>query len=320
MAFVTNYTLSKLAQSLEIKEEVTEQVFVEHIFNDKRLFQFFNKFELKYLFNYKKLLENNLNELKYYVEVPTSKDTQTYVFEKESKLNYHLYQDCEFLNKDFRGFIIPAEIGENNLITEYRKWFIENNFQDRFDNGDINKDLIVFNYNSKFSNQYNLPKLNPNYSLIKEIPNSGKNYVTQSFDVELFLVKIEDCLRHKRDLLNTKDKRILAKFEWLKNKPDDEIIEELKRIFGYSSIEINQIKYIKKLWNQYSKIKRGVILKELIEYFKWNYRNKSNDLDRYTLESFNLKCCSNCEKLEQDNTEENDKPKNNRVENDDLPF
>ena len=45
MAFVTNYTFSKLCKTLDIKKEIDLQTFKDHIYNDANLFYIFNKLE-----------------------------------------------------------------------------------------------------------------------------------------------------------------------------------------------------------------------------------------------------------------------------------
>ena len=314
MAIVTNYTLSKLAQSLDMKEDMTEELFVEHIYNDKRLYQFFNRWELKYLFNYKKLLENN--NLDYYMEVPTSKDTGAYVFQEESHLKYHLFGDCNYLKRDFRGYSIPPEVREKNLVSEYRNWFVSNKFKDKFEENSINANTIILKYNREFARPHNLKKLNENYSLIVSKPNGGVSIQNSDFDMQKFYKTINQCVQYKRSHLNSYEKRVLGKWEGIQNKSDEEIREKVIELIGVDYLNNYGLDNIKNLWRNYAKVKRGVLLKNLVEYFKWTFINNSKIYDRVVLEDFNLKCCKGCEKTEETRKYIN---KEKSVDND-LPF
>lgn len=315
MAFVTNYTLSKLARSLDIKEKMTEQFFVEHIFNDRRLYQFFNRWELKYLFNYKKLLENK--DLEYYNDVPISKDTGSYVFQQDTHLKYHLFEDCEYLNKDFMGYTIPPEVKTNNLINEYRDWFKINNFKNKYEEGNIDLAVIVLKYNREFAKKYSLSMLNEKYNLVINKPNGGHSAILNDFDKVKFENTIEQCVQYKRNLLNDKQKRILGKWEGIIHKTDDEILNIVNDLVGENFVKSYGLNNIKDLWINYAKVKRGVLLKNLIEYFKWTFANNSKIYDRATLEDFNMVCCSGCENLLENRNYVETKKKNIA---DDLPF
>ena len=50
MAYLTKYNLSKLCQKLEVKEEISMELFIEHIYNDKEIYYILNKREIEYLF------------------------------------------------------------------------------------------------------------------------------------------------------------------------------------------------------------------------------------------------------------------------------
>lgn len=320
MAFITNYTLSKLARSLEIKEIITEEIFISHIYEDQRLFSFFTKWELKYLFNYKKLLENEKSHLVYFQQVPKTLDTYTYATESDSKLKYHLSVNCKLLIKDFRGFIIPPEVKEAKLITEFREWFKENNFEVKYNNGEISKEFIVRKYNREFASKYDLKELNEQYDLIDEKPNSGHEEKLSSFNLNEFHKTIEECIEYKRNTLNSYEKRILGKWEGMQSKSDLEIKNKVIELVGEVFYNNYGLEAIKDLWKNYAKVKRGVLLKELIEYFKWTYKADEKIFDKITLENFNLSCCGHCSDSNQELLRINTENPKNQIYDDDLPF
>lgn len=102
MAYLTNFTFSKLCKSLPINLEIVLEVFLEYIYDDIEIFFIFNKFELKYLFNYKNILENEEKfSEKFYEQIPEQEDTKTYVFERVGKSKYHLTNTCSLIKKIF---------------------------------------------------------------------------------------------------------------------------------------------------------------------------------------------------------------------------
>jgi hypothetical protein len=314
MAYITNYTLSKLAKSLESSEKITEEIFIKHIYKDKRLHPFFTTWELKYLFNFKRLLENEKGHLKYFIQVPEKKDTGTYVFERDSKLKYHLYDDCELLIKNFTGFIIPPEVKKAGLVREFRNWFKENNFVDKFEAQQITGQVIIRKYNREFAKKYGLAELNEDYNLVEEKPNSGHEKRVDNFNTEEFYNTIEKCIAYKKNRLNDREKRILGKWVGIRNKSDADIKTKVIELLGEQFYNNYGLNNIKDLWRDYSKIKRDILMKQLIEYFKWTYKATNKDYDKITLENFNLSCCSHCEELSIT------KDQKQNIENDDLPF
>ncbi len=136
MAHLTNYTFGKLCRTLDIKKEINLELFLEYVYNDRRIFFILNKLQIKYLFNFRNLIED---ESKYFVEyyqvVEEREDTQTYVYERAGRLKYHLDGSCSRIKSDFRDFIIPNEIQQlgNVAIVEYREWFKQNAFKERFE-------------------------------------------------------------------------------------------------------------------------------------------------------------------------------------------
>jgi hypothetical protein len=321
MAFITNYTLSKLAKSLVTSDKITEEIFISHIYQDSRLFSFFTTWELKYLFNYKKLLENEKEHLEYYQKVPETKDTYTYATENDSKLKFHLLESCKFLIKDFRGFIIPPEVKEANLISQFRLWFKENNFAEKYNNGLISSQVIVLKYNREFASKYELKELNEQYNLIDEKPNSGHDEKSlEYFNINEFHKTIEECVEYKRNTLNSYEKRILGKWEGMQYKTDIEIRDKVIDLVGENFFNNYGIQNIKDLWKNYAKVKRGILLKALIEYFKWTYKADSKEFDIITLENFNLSCCEHCKDSDNDIKINNNVKLNKQTFNDDLPF
>jgi hypothetical protein len=88
MAYITNHNFKKLCQTLDIKEEINMNLFLEHIYNNPKVFYFFNKVDLKYLFNTKNILQNEVNyKINHLQIVPSKKDSKTFVFERAGNLN-----------------------------------------------------------------------------------------------------------------------------------------------------------------------------------------------------------------------------------------
>tara|TARA_R110001606_G_scaffold364204_1_gene518556 strand:+ start:8283 stop:9227 length:945 start_codon:yes stop_codon:yes gene_type:complete len=314
MAYITNYTLSKLSKSLETTEKITEDIFVKHIYKDRRLHSFFTTWELKYLFNFKRILQDEKAHLKYFVQVPEERDTGTYVNEKSSKLKFHLDINCEFLVKNFTGFVIPPEVKQASLIPEFRRWFKANDFEDKLENQLITGQLIIMKYNREFAKKYGLANLNQGYKLVEEKPNSGYDEKVVSFNVDEFYNTIEQCVSYKRNALNCKEKRILGKWVGMLNKSDSEIKNKVIELLGVNFYYNYGLENIKDLWRSYSKVKNGILMKNLIEYFKWTYKANNRNYDKITLENFNMSCCGNCN--ETNNSRGTVLPE----ENDDLPF
>ncbi|MGO4912498.1 hypothetical protein [Leeuwenhoekiella sp. W20_SRS_FM14] len=298
MAHLTNYTFSKLCKKLEINRDIDLDLFVEYVYEDPQIYYILNKFEIKYLFNYRTLLEDEDKfYAEYYQEVPERVDTQTYVFERAGKLKYHLNNSCAFINKDFIDFNIPPEIQElgNEVVTEFREWFKSKGYAEEYYNGTLDTEKVVFNYNVKFPPKYKVPVLNENYELVKRLPNSNNVMREQEFDLTAFQETIIHLKTKYYNEFSCKVSRIISKFDYLLRKSDQEIEEKISEVFSPEFIGNYGMKKLKEKF-KFSRDLKVKVIAELLEYFKWNYKIDDKDFNNVTLENFGLDCCGGCEK------------------------
>ena len=298
MAHLTNYTYYKLCKTLDINLDIVLEVFLEYIYDDIEIFFIFNKFELKYLFNYRNILKDEIDfSHKFYNEIPERKDTQTFVFEKAGKSKYHLSNKCSLIKKDFLDFHIPPEIQNlgNEVIEEYRLWFKYNFFSERFIKDEITASKIVFEYNVLFPAKYNIPILNESYKLVEVIPNSSDVISKDEFDFEKFSYEMAHLKKMYQNTFSGKVLRIHSKHDYLLSKSDIEISDKLSNLFSPEFVTNYGLVNIKEKFTIAKSIKLN-ILKNLIEYFKWTYGLNDKDFNVVVLEKFGLECCSFCKR------------------------
>ena len=297
MAYLTNYTFGKLCRKLSVNQEIGLELFLKDVFNDPKIFSIFNKFEIRYLFVYKQILEDlDKFQKTYYQEVPDREDTQRMVFEKGGKLKYHIDSQCNLINNNFIDFNIPPEITDigDNVVQEYRDWFKAKGYADEYFNNQLDITKVVFDYNMKFPPKYDLPVLNENYKLITEIPNS-KDEKVELFDYDAFLLNLDHLQKKHENIFSSKTTRILSKFDFLLDKKDDEIREKISELFSDIFIENYGMDKLKNLFREAKSIKYE-IMDNLLTFFKWTYKLKEKDFDNITLEKFGLVCCGGCKK------------------------
>ena len=298
MAHLTNYTFSKLCRKLNINEEIDLELFLNKVFNDPKVFRIFNKFEVKYLFNYKQLLEDFEGFSKtYFEEVSEREDTKRLVFEKGGKLKYHLNNECELINNNFIDFNIPSEITNlgDNIVEEYREWFKSKGYAEAYFNHQLDVSKLVFDYNLKFPKLYNLPVLNEGYKLITKISNSSNKETEDIFDYKTFLKKIEHLCRKHENIFSCQTTRILSKFDHLSNKSDAEIKLKISELLSDQFIDNYGIDKLKNLFKEAKSLKYE-IMTEILNYFKFTYKLKEKNFESITLEKFGLICCGGCRK------------------------
>jgi hypothetical protein len=245
------------------------------------------------LYNYKKFLEDEVKLVAYFKQIPPAQDTQTYVNEYKHSLTYHLDDDCPNLVKDFLGFKIPQEVKDAYLVNELRLWFKENNFISRYMDGLITSNKIIYIYNTSFAIKHRLQILNENYRLIDEKQFSGCSVIEDSFDVFKMQTKLDNIVSKIYRLISTEELERLSKFDWLRNKSDEEIDAKLQHTFGNNIFNKYHRSELISFWNTFHKLKIN-IMDQLLAYFKWNYKSDKKDLDVVTLENFGLKLCSTC--------------------------
>ena len=296
MAFITNYTFNKLCKNLNINEEINLQIFKDHIYNDANLFYIFNKLELKYLFNYRNLLENDETCIaEYYQYIPKTADTKRYVFEKPRKLKYHLSNECECLNHDYVDFHIPGDIidlGEE-VVEEFRTWFKSKGYAQKYFNGTLSNAKVVFDFNMIFPSKFNIKPLNESYKLVLELDNSNTYEINLAFDYNQFKENISIIKKKRTNRFQCKIARTLAKFDYLLKKSDNEIRTKISEIYSNQFVENYGMNNLKELFRDSQSLKRE-LLDNLTNYFKWTFDNKSLEIDNNSLDKFGLECCSKC--------------------------
>lgn len=298
MAHLTNYTFSKLCRKLNINQEIDLDLFLIKVFNDPKVFRIFNKYEVKYLFNYKQLLEDFEGFSKnYFIEVPEKEDSKRLVFEKGGKLKYHLNNECELINNNFIDFNIPPEITNlgDKIVDEFREWFKFKGYAEAYFNHQLDLSKLVFDYNIKFPKQYNLPVLNEGYKLITEISNSNNKETEDAFDYNTFLIKIEHLVKKHENTFSCKTTRILCKFDHLMNKSDAEIKSKISELLSDQFIDNYGMDKLKNLFKEAKNMKYEIIT-EILNYFKFTYKLKEKNFENITLEKFGLVCCGGCKK------------------------
>lgn len=203
----------------------------------------------------------------------------------------------QFDKKDFLDFHIPDDIQNhsNIAVEDYRTWFRDNYFLERYILNEITPSEIVFQYNVKFPPKYNISILNEDYKLVENIPNKQNYTLTSDFDFEKFTYEMAHLKKMYANVFSNKVLRILSKHDYLLNRSDYEISTKLATIFTpqfVSNYGINNVK--EKLVT--AKSIKFEIMKNLIEYFKWTYGLNEKDFNEVVLENFGLECCAFCKK------------------------
>lgn len=297
MAYLTKYNLSKLCQKLEIKVDISLDMFLEHIYDDKEIFFILNKREVEYLFIYKMLLDDEEKFfVEYYDEVPEKEDTKNMVFNKGGKMKYHLSPSCKLLKKDYLDFNIPEDIKEkgDNAVEEYREWFRINNYGEKFKNKEIDKEFIIRAFNLKYPSKYDIKRIEDNSNLLViEIPNSNIKHLESEFDLENFKIKLNELKLMWQNTFQCKVSRTFSKFKYLLTKTDAEIISKMGDIFSKEFVENYGIVNLKNKF-EISKNLSYKIIELLLDYIKWTYKLENKDFNNLTLETYGLECCYFC--------------------------
>lgn len=316
MAYITSYTLHQLTRSLaNSKRIIPKEEFIAHVYKDPRVYEYLNNLERSYFFNFTQILKE---PIKYLNHVKKRPDTGTYVRERESKLVYHIYPECELLNKDFIGFRIPLEVQELDLIEQFREWFEKNKFIEKFLDNQIRKDAILFQYNLNFAPKYDLPKLNEDYKLIDERLNSGHEFIDEKFNLQDFYKEISNWVYQAENRLPISAWKLLGKWHSFGNKSLEEIADLLDRLdIDHNFRRYNTVETIKEVLKEHhaAVIK---LMRLLRVYFCWTYKLDGKPFDIVTLEHFNLKCCSQCEEV--GDSDLGTALRESKEEDNDLPF
>lgn len=297
MAYLTKYNIGQLCQKLEVKKEISLEMFLENVYNDKQIYFILNKREIRYLFVYKMLIDDEEKfYVEYYQEVPEKADSKNLVNNKGGRMKYHLSSDCKLLTKDYLDFNIPRDIKEqgDKAIDEYREWFRENNFTERYKSKTIDKNTIISAFNSKYPVKYDIKRIEDNSNLLVfEVPNSTNKFLQKDFDLEDFKNKLEELKVQWYNTFQCKVSRTFAKFKYLLNHKDEEIDAKMSEIFSENFVTNYGLENLKeKLF--ISKEINFKLIDLLLEYIKWTLDINSKEFHSLTLEQFGLECCHSC--------------------------
>jgi hypothetical protein len=291
MAFLTQYTFSQLCKKSEIKCEIDLNLFINNVYDNKFIFGILNERQIKYLFNYKLLIQDEEKFLiNFYENIPEKKDRQKYVMEKARKLKYHISNSCKYIHKDFLGFIIPPEIKAigSDAVDDYRNWYKSKGYIEDYHQNNLNKSKVIIAYNNKFPQKYDLPKLNEKYQLIDNLQNTNFTEINYEFDLKIFKEKIQSLIKKFSLNFFMLEYTWIANKDWLKNKPDKEIMEKTSYLNNRYSAD-----FIRNKMKLSSQIKEE-ITEEILNYIKWTYNKKPKSFDNITLDKFGLEPCNHC--------------------------
>ena len=193
MAYITRANFKRISYKLNEKrydgelEIVCEEIPQVH-------FEYFNKTEKQAILAFKEFVLHPEIILQPEYRKLRKMDTKTYVF--ESVAAYHCNMDCDKLNQDFNGVLLPEKIKKqgDEKIEEFRRWYRENMHLLTEDQKDIFELHMFTKFGVHFSDIGYLDKKNSgstsieNYSLeeicnkIVELTNSFKSWLLDSND------------------------------------------------------------------------------------------------------------------------------------------
>lgn len=295
MAYITNAVYNKLVNSRTFhKANVPPQLYDEIIYHfgvDEVL----SPYDFSVLGDHVNMTSGKHIENQRLAYLQPKKDLFLYVFEREGAYKYHLFEDCIYLNNDFNNYIVPEEIRHRgqDLVSEYRNWFINNGF-DKVDGNEreiISK--ITFNYNSSFAKLHKLPPLNESYKLIVSLKNSTYQQSQRYYSLSNVGSNIRKYVKEYKASFTNRTIFDLMKYSHYENAPKHIIEQKVGELttdvfiqnYGYEKLinhfrEANRIKYL--------------ILNELKLFINFRCGFKSNDFSKEVLESYGLVCCKSC--------------------------
>lgn len=298
MAYLTNYTFSKLCLSLKHEKAIGIDEFKLFVWEDERIGMILNSFERGYLFSYVQLLLDADTYFKmWFNEVKIHEDSKKYVFEKTHKLKYHLRKECKYMHQDFVGYIIPLEIrsipDNGDAVFEYRNWFKENDFINKIDFQDQSE--LIMRYNSKYIHKYPgiVKPLDENSKLIDHFTNSETTEIGKGINKEMLIEELSLLIKQYRLNFPCATTRKIGNRHMLIKEPDSVIKNEIIKLFSPEFLTGYGLEKIKEKLTISREIRQS-ILSKLVDYFKWTYKLKEKSFNSATLESFGLECCFNC--------------------------
>ncbi len=293
MAYLTKSNSLKIIASIDFKQigNLQGEVYKKPIY-------FFSDFEKNNLLGLKELLKDPETFIhEFYVPIENT-DNLRYVYEG-GKPAYHANPDCERLNSNYRNFEIPEEIRERGKeeVVKFRGWFKEN--------------------------QYLLEK--PEIFVARLQMAFGVTMNPKSIDYENSGVVIQENL-NLEELENRINKYIAEAGQYYNNADQEkkDIIRSFQKFtflaYSKKSIQKNYTRFsdeaLKKFLKQYDVHFKRPIKDLLIEYYRVLH-NPDLKFEGNLLEQLGFRPCSSCHNQNTDNTLTE---KNNKLEDDDLPF
>lgn len=298
MAYLTNYTFSKLCLSLKHENAIGLDEFKQFVWEDERIGIILNKLERGYLFSYVQMLQDAEAFFKiWFNEVEIHIDSKKYVFEKTHKLKFHLQRECKFMQRDFVGYIIPAEIqsvrDNGDAVFEYRHWFKENDFVNKINLDD--QSALIMRYNAKYLAKYPgiVKPLNENSKLIDHFTNSETAETGKGINKEELIQELTLLIKQHRLNFPCPTTRKISKWHSLIKEPDSLIEQKIIELFSKEFLQGYGLTKVKEKLRVANEINRTIMTK-LVDYFKWTYELKDKRFNSVTLESFGLECCHSC--------------------------
>ena len=305
MATITNSTFSQLVKesNSHLKDDVKIDFdfFLNHVYENKKIFFVFNFYERRKLFTARCLLEDEKKFISsYYNKLEVKPDKKEFVYSKGGSFKYHLFDDCISISSDYVDFVIPEEIKREggSYIEIFRKWFEEKKFKELYIDTK-NKDLVNRNIVSEFNKTFPLDifcnQINPNYNFIRERVNTGTVKVEYRFSKSEFYEKINNLLTKRDKLLKNSDlRKQLALCDFLLYKDESSINSYLNQKFKYDLIDNYGLENLKIFWKRHKEIKNEIYYL-LIEHYKWTYNFKEKSYDEIDLNELGFVCCRYCE-------------------------
>lgn len=297
MAYMTEFSFQKLISEVDVKVEITKELFLKEIYPNGQLYDILNDVERKYLFKYAMLLKDEEAFVtKYYKYVPEEPDTEQLVFNEGGKIKYHKDSECEMLQKDFKDFYIPEEIRKLGpiAVNEFRNWFKQNGFKEKLEHEMISIGKINREFNNKYVPKYRLKPLDENSGiLVVQKANTSKVVIEESFDVLSFRETLEDLLKKFSNHFIVYEAQKVAKHSYLIKLSKSDIQKKLEEILPKTSISdknldkiILDLKFANAILSQITNLLKG--------YIKWTHHFEDKNFDIVTLDNFGLACCKAC--------------------------
>lgn len=221
-----------------------------------------------------------------------SNDTLEWVSDIGNPPRYHYYPDCKLMAYDYLDFYIPNDIKSigKEAVFEFRNWFKENDFINRYRESSIDKNYIIEKINKKYPSLYNLAPIVKDSNLITaEILNSATIH-TSSFEE-----KIEELSNEWFSLFPDYDMRRFSGYRYLVYKPDFEITSFLSSVFSEDFVNNLGIEKIKMKLRKASEIAQRLI-NLIIDSMIKDHDDSEVSHSHKTLDYLGLECCHLCAK------------------------